>query len=70
MDPKKTTIQDWLRVQDMLIQKEKQVSELAVKLATGKATEQEMDTLRGQVVDMRVLADAVLNKALEDLHRK
>ena len=67
MVPNNTTLQDWLKAHDALIDAERQLSDAAVAFAAGRISQQELDTVRENVAMLRELCDAVFRKVVDNL---
>lgn len=67
MVPNNTTLQDWLKAHDALMEAERHLSTAAVDFAMGRISQRELDTARENVVMLRELCDAVFRKAVDNL---
>jgi hypothetical protein len=67
MVPNNTTLQDWLKAHDALMNAERELSDAAVAFASGKISHRELDDARANVVMLRELCDAVFRKAVDNL---
>jgi hypothetical protein len=59
-----TTLQDWLRAHQALLQAERALAQLAADYAAGKVPEAELDLAHQHVLALRLLCEAVFAKAV------
>jgi hypothetical protein len=67
MVPNNTTLKDWLKAHDALMEAERQLSDAAMDFATGRISEAQLETARENVAMLRELCDAVFRKAVDNL---
>jgi hypothetical protein len=67
MVPNNTTLQDWLKAHDALLEAERRLSDAAMDYASGRISQGELDAARESVVMLRDLCDAVFRKAVQNL---
>ncbi|HET8745937.1 MAG TPA: hypothetical protein VFM98_10040 [Ramlibacter sp.] len=56
-------VQDWLRVRRQLLEKESAFTTLAIKVASGEASEQVLQEQRAELEDMRASCTAAYQRA-------
>lgn len=66
----KESLQDWQRMHELLLRKERALADLAMDHAIGKATVEELEALQKEVTVMRELADAIFLRAFGVPRRK
>ena len=67
MPPEKLSLRDYLRAQEVLIEQEKHLAEIAQQVASGRLPISELDQASVVVEAQRELVKAVLQKVLDDL---
>ena len=67
MVPNNTTLQDWLKAHDALMDAERRLSDAALGFAAGRIPQAELDAARESVIMLRDLCDAVFRKAVQNL---
>lgn len=64
-----TTLQDWLRAHRALMEAEERFAALATGFAAGSVTQQQLDEGHQEVLALRMLCEAVFQKAVGTLGR-
>ena len=64
-----TTLQDWLRAHQALMVAEQRLAALATGFAAGSVTQQQLDETHREVLALRMLCEAVFQKAVATLGR-
>jgi len=59
-----TTLQDWLRAHQALLQAERALEQLATGFSAGKVSQQDLDLAHQHVLALRLLCEAVFAKAV------
>ena len=67
MVPNNTTLQDWLKAHDALMEAERRLSDAALDFAAGRISQEQLDSARENVTMLRDLCDAVFRKAVQNL---
>ncbi|HEX2547707.1 MAG TPA: hypothetical protein VHL79_22680 [Ramlibacter sp.] len=66
MVPNNTTLQDWLRAHDALVEAERNFAVLTTEFAAGRVSQQDLDAAWHLLRAQRALCDAVFQKAVQN----
>lgn len=64
-----TTLQDWLRAHRALLEAERRFADLATGFAAGSVTQQQLDQAHEELLALRMLCEAVFQKAVATIGR-